>query len=198
MVESLLRYARAQAASTGRQVKVVFDHGLTTVASPGGALPSTNTAPGVQVLWERDPLGAPGKFETLQGASMLVDQVNELVRVCEVRAPGMDAFASAANSPDSFALQFGIASTNAPTLGDASSQPVTPPITCYPDGSSDSVEIVLSPLGDDDLRRSVVTLSGVTGSMKHRMMTVTDDGTEAPDTDTAPPPVPASGAAPDR
>ncbi|HWI60189.1 MAG TPA: hypothetical protein VNZ22_23390, partial [Bacillota bacterium] len=96
-METLFRYARAQSANTGRQVRIVFGSdplataGLGTAAAgmgtnlpPSGA--STNSS--VQVLWEPDPVGAPGRFEVLPGAALLLEQVNDLVKVQAVGQPG--------------------------------------------------------------------------------------------------------------
>jgi type II secretory pathway pseudopilin PulG len=173
-VESLLRYARAQAASTGKQVRLVFGEG----ASQGGAgLAATNstvttTNAGLQALWEPDPVGAPGKFETLQGATMLVDQVNDLVRVCGVGQPGTYANEVASGGFTSMSSLTNASSNLQPDAKDQGAVAAPPTVICYPDGSSDSAEIVLSPLDDEDARLAVVTLSGTTGSLRHRIVLV--------------------------
>lgn len=97
-VETLFRYARAQSAATGRQVKIVFGSDSLTTAGLGdaaGMAPQTNLPPSsastnssVQVLWEPDPVGAAGRFEALPGATLLVEQVNDLVKVQAVGQPG--------------------------------------------------------------------------------------------------------------
>jgi type IV fimbrial biogenesis protein FimT len=175
-VEALFRYARAEAANTGRQVRIVFGADLSGTAATGS---QTNLAAeaaagktGVQVLWEPNPLTAPGSFEPLSDAKLLVEQVNDLVKVQAVGQPG--AFSSNAgfggtpNPP----LMFEPGGTNQVTAADpATNSP--PPLTCYPDGSSDSMEVVLSSASNgDENRLALVTFSGLAGRARHRILTV--------------------------
>ena len=194
LMESLLRYARAQSANTGRQVKVVFGAGSESSGGTGVALDASNS--GVRVLWEPDPLGAPGKFEPLIGAAQLVDEVNDVVRVREVRQLGANLTTASAGTAYAAFTPTTAGNTNATVLGEDCMPVSTPPVTCYPDGSSDSVEIILSPQDDEDLRRSVVSLSGVTGALKHRPVLLMADGTETPEDVT--PTTPATTASPDK
>ncbi len=199
-VELVLRYARAQAASTGRQVKVVFGedsematgqgYSAATVAPAASAdsnTTSSNEVSGVRVLWEADPLEAPGKFTPLPGAEPLTDQLNDLVRVMRVRPPQAGAPQGDATGLDTAPAQFATSSTNnAPaSAGQAAAGPM-PALTCYPDGSSDSAEILVSALDDDETRLSVVTLSGVTGALRHRFISATEDGAPLSEADSAP------------
>ena len=178
-METLFRYSRAQAASTGRQVRIVFSP---TATAGFNAAPGTNglvdsqspTNAGIQVQWEPNPVEAPGQFENLPGAAQLVEQVNDLVKVQEVCAPG----AAACDAPDP--AQTGLAAltpfaadagTNSPASGEAASAGIRP-LTCYPDGSSDSLVVtVASTAGPEETRLAVVTFSGVSGAARHRLVT---------------------------
>ena len=77
-MEFLFRLARATAAGTGRQVRVSFagDPG------PGGtnAVQGLPAMEGIQVTWEPDPLGAPGRFHPLPEATPLAERLNDLIQ----------------------------------------------------------------------------------------------------------------------
>jgi type II secretory pathway pseudopilin PulG len=180
-LETLFRYCRAQAANTGRQVRMVFGSGsappdVGSMASSTNAPPSlASTTTGVQVLWEPDPVEAPGAFVSLPGAELLVEQVNDLVKVREVGAPGTvpsEAAGLALAAPQTLSLE---ANTNAIPSGDAGTNSI-PLLTCYPDGSSDSLAVVLAAANGDDKRLAVVTLWGVTGATRHRLIIPAADG----------------------
>ena len=157
-------------------------------SSASASASSSNEVTGVRVLWEPDPLDAPGKFCTLPGSEQLTDQLNDLVRVSQVRPPSHEAPQSEQSSPgliDPLATDPSTTSfTNNPVANSNLPAPgPLPELTCYPDGSSDSAEIVLRPLDEDDLRVSVVTLSGVSGELRHRFISPAADGLPSPDTD---------------
>jgi type II secretory pathway pseudopilin PulG len=118
-LETLFRFARAQAAANGRQVRVVFGQPaqpVTSAAKTGAAGPSiqpqvvqpaqdassnsTNDAAGgsniltpfeggLVVGVEADPFKAPGRFITLREAVPYSEQITNLVRVIKVRIPGL-------------------------------------------------------------------------------------------------------------
>ena len=174
-LETLFRYARAQAGSTGRQVRIVFDSsppaGAGVTTSPDQD--QTESTSGVQILWEANPLAAPGKFELLPGAELLVDQVNELVNVREVRQPGANTLESdSLKQPGQPNPSEGHFSPDSQLMDGASTGSQT--LTCYPDGSSDSVEVVVGSANGEDKRLAVVTLSGLTGASKHRVKAEAD------------------------
>jgi type II secretory pathway pseudopilin PulG len=180
-VETLFRYSRAQAASTGRQLKIVFG---ATAPQSGVATASTNqsqslsaTNSGIQVLWEPDPLEAPGRFEPFLGAAMLADAVNDLVTVWDARQPGTNRTTADYFDAASLPSRFLPGNTNGTMTAD-SAIPEPPSLRFYPDGSSDSLEVVLSAAGGDDPRLAVVTLSGVNGGSRHRLISPVD-GTPA-------------------
>jgi len=167
-VESLFRYARAQAASTGHLVRVSF--GAETATSG----PTNAVAAGSQVSWEIDPLGAPGRFEALTDAGQFTAQLDDLVRVMEVRVPTVVVSAPVvAESTDTKVDEEPPAS---PRL----------PIMFYPDGSSDSVEIVLTSRDTQDPRRLAVILFGLTGALRHRPLPMSDGAAQPVKTEALP------------
>ncbi len=165
-VESLFRYARAQAASSGRTVRIVFPDGEPV---PTGTNP-TSTAPGIQVAWETDPLGAPGQFEALADAKPYTTQIDELVRVRPFRA--QPPAPPAATGPSASSLSPSPAPTESSAGGDAPSASQALTILFYPDGSSDSAEVVLSSLDDGDAKQMAVKLSGLTGVLRRRSIEI--------------------------
>ena len=52
--------------------------------------------------------------------------------------------------------------------------PTVPLLTCYADGSSDSMEILLAVAGGADQRFALVSLSGLAGKSKHRFLSSTN------------------------
>ena len=178
-VETLFRYARSQAATSGRQVRIVFDSGPSS--GSGTSTASTNPPPiqplsspngGMRVVWEPDPVGAPGKMEALPGSELLLEQVNDLVRVRDAGQPGMvrcDILDTATPTPPSTPANGHEDAPAAAPVADGTSSSL-PPLLCYPDGSSDSLEIVLAASDSTDKRLAVVTLWGVTGISQHRFV----------------------------
>src|SRR5437016_5466525 len=55
-VESLIRFARAHAANSGRKVQLLFGEEKDSNSTGGN---------GIRVAWEADPLGDPGTYEDL-------------------------------------------------------------------------------------------------------------------------------------
>src|SRR5688572_17771778 len=76
-LETLMRFARAQAANSGRKVQLVF-------ANESTNLPAASTGE-VRATWEPDPLGQPGWFADLCDAQWHVQEVNDLVQVESVK-----------------------------------------------------------------------------------------------------------------
>ena len=157
-VEALLRFARAQAASGGRQVQINFEEEV----AEGWSL----SLGGIRVLRETDPVGDPGTWSELLEAASFVQGITDLVEVQNVRwidtSPG-----GAADSED-------LVGSNVGELGEELPD-VFPPITFYPDGSSDSAEIVLCSRDADDVRRVAVRIIGLTGAIRREFI-VEDPG----------------------
>jgi prepilin-type N-terminal cleavage/methylation domain-containing protein len=151
--EALLRYARAHAENTGRQVLISFED----ANDPDMPGPPAS----IQVTWEPDPLGQPGVFERLLVAEQYVEEINRLVQVEGV------SVSEPASTP-----RTGFSSGN-PTEGENSFEDFfdfLPSIRVYPDGSSDSAEVVLSSRAEDDFRKMGVRLVGITGAIRHEQI----------------------------
>jgi prepilin-type N-terminal cleavage/methylation domain-containing protein len=162
--ESLLRLARAQAASRGRQIEIAFEEDV----GEGLFVPLGN----LRVLWEPDPVQRPGIFEPLRDLQEYVSRLTDLVSIEEVRLVEGNNFDSAPP-----------AALEAAASGDPPVEPLTafaesesmlvtfPPIAFQPDGSSDSAEIILASRTSDDPRRIAVRVQGITGAIRRRLLT---------------------------
>lgn len=163
-LESLFRFARAQAASTGRRVQVSFAE-----ESAVGATNATAGLPRVQVQWEPDPLAQPGKFVPLADAVPFTDQLNDLVQFRPAAAP--EPGGGAGTNQTVFAAAPGeTPASMAGATAEAASPTVPPPVVFYPDGSSESAEVILMSLDGDDLRRLHLSLSGLTGTVRRKWL----------------------------
>ena len=209
-VETLLRFARARSAATGRQVRISF--GPTDLVGPGTAAPapSDGSAPSksasggssggvsesrLTVEWEPDPIGAPGHFEPLREATSYLEQIETMVLV-EGRAPEREAnpIAGEANSFESGVTrsntttpsQSPTSETNAPTGP-------RPPLFFYPDGSSDFAELVVRSRDEGERRSVLLTLSGLTGAIRQRWVSPESAGSSPESTGTL---TTAQGSAP--
>lgn len=99
-----------------------------------------------RVEWEGDPLGKPGEYEEYKSASWTAYLPTDMVRIVRIGPP---------------------------VTGDASGEP--PPssqsITFEPDGSCESMQIELAPARNDDGRRAIIDVEGVTGSIHRTILT---------------------------
>lgn len=164
-MQALIRFAQAEAATTGRKVRIQFEP-----AALGAVSTSTDSAPElrkIRVTWEPDYLTAPGVFESYTNKAWSEEMVNELVGVQTVKALGTGTAGSstvaAATGSTNTTTETGI-STDLPAA-DSFGTDEFPAITFYPDGSSDSAEIVLASLNEDDQRRLAVRISGIFGTV---------------------------------
>ncbi len=150
-LETLLRYSQAQAAITGRKVQLVFeeevDEGITVAFG------------NLRAVWEPDPLGQPGQLSDLPGAADLVSHLVDLVQVESVRPfePGEGLPVPSSQTNDA-------AGANA--LAELMTPDYQPPISFFPDGSSDSADITVAARDPEDLRRVTVRLIGLTGAIQ--------------------------------
>ena len=152
-VEALIRFARAHAANTGRQVQLSFEEDV----DDEFAVPLANLG----LLWEPDPVARPGFFAPLAEAGEYVRGLTELIRIESVRLVAGDNF-----EPDA-TVTTGASGENA---GDKSTDSAFPPIAFFADGSSDSVEIILASRSEEDSRRIAVQLQGITGSIRRKLI----------------------------
>lgn len=157
--EALFRFARAQAASSGRQVRIAFEED----AGDGLVVPLGN----LRVEWEPDPLNAPGIFSELFEAAVLVRSITDLVRVEFVTPWEPDVEVLPANT----SLAIASSGDSGSSGGTNESVWITfPPVTFFPDGSSDSSEITLASRDEDgDGRRLILKLRGLTGTVRRTL-----------------------------
>jgi prepilin-type N-terminal cleavage/methylation domain-containing protein len=161
-LEGLLRFARAHAANTGRQVEVCFEEDF--AAEPAASAGS------IRVLWEPDPLGQPGYFEELPTAGSFVAGIAELVQVQDVRLlePAGTMSPTSTQKPDAALEEF---------FEDEWSLTL-PSVVFYPDGSSDPAEIVLTARSAEDLRRVAVRVDGFTGALRREWLAAEEPAEE--------------------
>jgi Tfp pilus assembly protein FimT len=178
--QSLVRFAQAEAATTGHKVRLQF---------PARPVHQTNAADektelrNIQVTWEADALNAPGVFQSYTNKSWSEEMVNELVGVERVQS-----LQSPNTPPQTGSASVLAASTDETASADSgttekSDSTEFPTITFYPDGSCDSAEIVLASRNSEDERRVEVRLSGILGSVSSR--TVSSDQLASNDNSTA-------------
>jgi type II secretory pathway pseudopilin PulG len=163
--EALIRFARAQAAHTGRQVQITFEEDL----GDGMFIPMGN----VSVIWEPDPIARPGVFQPLIEAGEYVRGITDLVRVESVHLIEGNNFDQEPANP----------SRTADEGADGDSLVAAfPPIGFFPDGSSDSAEIILASRGEEDHRHVAVRLQGITGLLRRKWIAdePKTDGSEQP------------------
>lgn len=162
-LETLIRFARAQAAYTGRKVQLTFEQGSGQTPDSSGST--------IRLSWEPDPLDQPGHFEELSDTAWQVKELSDLVQIQDVQL---------------------LASTGAPfstySAGDETADENDPeawllepfsPITFYPDGSSDSAEIILASRAPEDERKMAVRIVGLTGSVSHQAVAARENENQA-------------------
>ena len=170
-LEALLRLARAQASSSGRQVQISFEEDV----GEGFTVSLGN----LRVMWEPDPLGAPGIFADLPEAAGYVRGITELVSIEYVRLLENDAAENTGGS--------GTETNSAPAAGETL-RVTFPPVAFFPDGSSDSTEITLASRNDEDHRRLAVRLAGVTGLIRRAFLSAREKSGEPELTEPEPEP----------
>jgi Tfp pilus assembly protein FimT len=167
--QSLIRFAQAEAATTGHKVRLQFPARPVNQSSAADA-DEKNELRSIQVTWEADALNAPGVFQSYTNKTWSEEMVNDLVGVEKVQSlqspntpPQTDSASVLAASSDE------TASTESST-SEKSDSSEFPTITFYPDGSCDSAEIVLASRNAEDERRVEVRLTGILGSVSSRTL----------------------------
>ena len=155
--ESVLRFARAEAANTGRRVRLNF---LQETDSPVAS--QSNQLNQIQLTWEPDPVAQPEVFQNLSGAQWGLDQVNETVGVETVRLPGSVEVVPVGPLESDVTEQEVFAEIPAE---DDETAPPPAFITFNPDGSSDTAEITLAARGAEDTNHVTLRIEGLTGSI---------------------------------
>jgi len=152
-LETLLRFARAEAAQQGRRHQLQLQAG-------------TDTAPAhratIEVRWEPEPLHQPGAFVQSQPTAALAQSVTEHVRIEHVRL--LEWTASPIPAPTADASHDTPAEPEPPASEGFGDTAEWPPIMFYPDGSSDSAEILVGSVDLSDPRRMWVKWNGLSGS----------------------------------
>jgi len=160
-LEGLLRFARAHAANTGRQVQLSFEEELVDDV--------ILTAGTMRVTWEPNPLEQPGVFEDLRDAALYLERITNLIFVETVRM--LD--------PNGAAVEVAVAKDTSDVLPSADEpEEFLPPINFYPDGTSDSAEIILNSWAEDDPRRIAVRLVGITGTIRRQLVVEAEESPE--------------------
>ena len=152
--EALIRFARAHAANCGRQVQITFEEDV----GDGLVVPLGN----LRVVWEFDPVGQPGIFQPLHEAEEYVRSITDLLSIEGVCLVEGNSFAPEPKDTP-------IAPEESPDV--ASIWVTFPPIGFFPDGSSDSAEILVASRSEEDTRRIALRLQGITGSIRRQLVT---------------------------
>jgi hypothetical protein len=165
--ETMVRYAHAEAARTGRRVRLDFFQETNSLASLSG----TNQLNQVRLSWEPNPATEPDVFQDLTGPRWGVEQVNEAVRVADVRLVDStpDPATNAVDGlPDASAIP-GLDAAGAATDPDSGYVPAAPSaLTFNPDGSCDAADITLVGLAPEEDHRIILRVDGLTGEVKRR------------------------------
>jgi len=160
--EALVRFAGADAANSGRAVQFRFEETSTTE--------TFESKSSLRVMREVDPVGQPGVFEDAREAQPFLAELMERIRVVEVKGGERPAN----QGTNELAEADGYVNT-------------MPPITFFPDGSSDSATIVIRSLDELDLRQMTIQLTGVTGGIRTETKIITEfaatESTEEKDPD---------------
>jgi len=191
--QSLIRFAQAEAATTGRKVRLQFEPASSTSASSSSATDNDEKGAlrNIKVTWESDLLNNPGVFQTYTNKSWSEDLVNELVgveKVQPIQSPAVPqptsestgqnaetpAGSDAISGTSSGAAEDSVASANS-----SGTSTDFPSITFYPDGSCDSAEIVLASRNSEDDRRVSVRLSGFLGSVSGRTVSASETSSDS-------------------
>jgi Tfp pilus assembly protein FimT len=174
--QSLIRFAQAEAATTGRKVRLQFVPTESTATDEAGT-----ELRQIKVTWEADLLNAPGVFEEYTNKAWSEEIVNELVGVTKVAAmsDSGEPMPTQSEGVQAGAEMNASAATSASSEFSASSD--FPSITFYPDGSCDSAEVVLASRNGEDDRRLAVRLGGILGTMTTRSVSATAPGEVDPD-----------------
>ena len=150
-VEALIRFARAQSAHSGRQIQLVIQ--------PGTDSDTGKPTDNLSLVWEPDPINRPGIFESLPEAAEFLRGIGELVRFDRVRLGDEISVEKNATDP--------VGPPEEPPEN-SSSTSAQFRVGFFPDGSSDSAEIMLASRSEDDHRRVGIQLTGVTGSIRRQ------------------------------
>jgi hypothetical protein len=160
---TMLRYARAHAAYSGRCVRLQLE----PPAPEAADLMTTNRSFVLQ--WEPDPLQDPGRFRNLPATSWDLGKLNELVaiEVMEIPRPLRN------RSLPSGGVASGVVVEEAAHGTEFAEEPA---LMFYPDGASDTARIILVPRDAEDSRRMELRVEGLTGTVESVLVAAEDTG----------------------
>jgi type II secretory pathway pseudopilin PulG len=158
-METALRLARADAANTGKRLRMSF-------AKETGVL---------SVTWEADPINKPGQFTQYTAASWPAQLPTDMVTVKRcVRTGGDNTSDPAAGSDASDSSEApGTAASSSEQATSQDEDPNRQSLTFYPDGSSDSAVIEMSTDTPDNTASTdsaVIELDGFSGNVTSRIL----------------------------
>ena len=176
--QSLIRFAQAEAATTGRKVRLQFVPAADVGMEEAGA-----ELREIKVTWEADLLNAPGVFEEYTNKAWSEEIVNELVGVTKVAAMSENGEPMPMLGDATQGTEEGseFSANGAVSSGEFSESSDFPSITFYPDGSCDSAEVVLASRNGEDERRLAVRLGGMLGTVTTRTVSTTAEGEVEPE-----------------
>lgn len=167
-LEGVLRFARAEAANSGHKVQIQFE-------LVGGSNSQCSVYQ-PKITSEKDPVNAPGVFSEMPDVSWMENSLADLVQVESVKSA--DPFVADMTDPEE---PDELVSTSEHT--DVAESVTPQSITFYPDGSSDSADIVLVSSDTEDERKIELKLAGLTGDIDQEPFGVA--GSENADVDAA-------------
>ncbi|MCX6922098.1 MAG: GspH/FimT family pseudopilin [Verrucomicrobia bacterium] len=190
--ETMVRFAHAEAARSGRRVRIDFIQETNPAVNPAVSL-GTNQLSQVKLSWEPNPASEPDIFQDLLAPRWGVDQVNDTLRVADVRlVDGAEEIATNASDSQTALNSEPQASSADTDIALQQEMAATSPsaITFNPDGSCDAAEITLVGLAPEEDRRIIVRVDGITGLVSHK--SIPENG-EATNSTVGEPNRPASG-----
>jgi type II secretory pathway pseudopilin PulG len=137
---TLLRACQAASAGSGCRLRVVLAAGDSEASQP------------VAIQWEPQPLAEPGNFLPYMGSLAGSADLGSMIRVEGCKLTGPSAYQSPSGD-----------------VARAVDQGGSPPVTFYPDGSSDWAQVFLASRYTSDARRAVVEINGTTGTIRTTM-----------------------------
>jgi len=175
-LESMIRFARAEASNSGRQVRLVFDPSTNRPAAASSELRD------IKVSWESDATARPGQFESMPNRGWNDSSINDLIGVEQLRPiaspaaqPPLTEPAQAADGPTQASgatstQQVGFETEESEMFSNAVRLPESLFITFYPDGSSDKAEIIVASRRDEDHRKMMLRVTGMLGSVTRKLL----------------------------
>lgn len=166
-LESLLRFARAEAALNGKRIRIEFQ-------IPPPAQPWQTDSPPpepVRLSREPEPLRRPGLFTPLHPVQWADHRLGDLVAIEEVRWPERPV-----DRPDTNViggLDDLFPSAWPVTADDDAASPeigTTDALIFDSEGSAESVELLVRSVDPADTRRVLITVQGLTGRVTRRWL----------------------------